>query len=88
MEESNRKEIDTCIRYKRSGDIMTIGTMEKIYRKQAKGMKEYIDQLRSMPVEQAKEISKSNLMKAGIIKEDGTLTDRYPYSRKKGIQIV
>ena len=35
-------------------------------------MKEYIDQLRSMPVEQAKEISKSNLMKAGIIKEDGT----------------
>ena len=59
MEERNRKEIDTCIRYKRSGDIMTIGTMEKIYRKQAKGMKEYIDQLRSMPVEQAKEISKS-----------------------------
>lgn len=69
--------------YKREGDILTAGTMDKIYKKQADEMNSYLKRLRAMPKEEARKVSGNNLMKAGIADADGKLTNRYIYSKKQ-----
>lgn len=80
--ENERNKI-TSKEYKRKGDIMAVGIMEKVYKEQAEDMRLYLKRLQSMPEEEARRVSKENLMKAGIVKEDGTLTERYSYSRNR-----
>lgn len=73
------KEKEKILSKKIKGNIMTAGIMEKVYKEQAEDMRLYLERLQAMP-EEARRVSKENLMKAGIVKEDGTLTERYSYS--------
>lgn len=69
--------------YKREGDVLTVGMMDRIYKKQADEMNSYLKRLRAMSKEEAKRVSGNNLMKAGIADAEGKLTSRYSFSRKQ-----
>ena len=79
----NKYYIDKNNNPKREGDIMTAGTMDKVYKRQANEMNLYLKRLRSMSKEEAMRLSGNNLIKAGISDADGKLTIRYIYSKKQ-----
>ena len=67
-----------------SGDIMPqVAVIEREKEQYYIDMKIYFDKLKSMSKGKAIELAKSNLTQAGIIDEDGNLTDRYKNSRQK-----
>ncbi|MBR1692462.1 MAG: hypothetical protein IJ711_06760 [Lachnospiraceae bacterium] len=49
-----------------------MATLQISYEEYAKGVRDYIEKLKNMPKEQAREISLQNLISAGILNEDGT----------------
>ncbi|MDD3745223.1 MAG: hypothetical protein PHD70_01960 [Anaerostipes sp.] len=61
---------------------MAIGMMRKVYEQQAKDMDEYLNRLKKMTKYEARQVSMKNLMEAGIITADGSLTERYSQSKK------
>ena len=79
----NKYYIDKNNNPKREGDIMTAGTMDKVYKRQANEMNLYLKRLRAMSKEEARRVSGNNLIKAGIADADGKLTSPYIYSKKQ-----
>lgn len=83
---SNKKLSSQNVKSKdriKKGDIMTTGTMEKVYKEQAEGMRKYLSDLRRMSPQEAKKIATHNLKNAGIMGDDGKLSERYSYSRNR-----
>lgn len=69
---------------KKRGEFMPpIAAVERERETYCEEMEAYIVKLKALPPKKAKANAKKSLMQAGIIDENGELTDRYSNSRQK-----
>ncbi len=78
MENKAKKQASDLYANDKEADVMpVIELIEHERITYIKEMEDYLQKLKEMPKEQAKKLSKENLMKNNIIKENGEFTDYY-----------
>lgn len=82
MLEKRRK--DESIAEDKGVDVMPmVDVVEGERSAYVKELEEYLNKLKQMPVHEAKQRSRSNLISSKIIQENGDFTEQYSYSSKR-----